>query len=91
MRSAPFVSMEPADRVVSHYFFTAHQAVLRANAAQDDYEANADRLSALFALLAGFEAFLNCYFRILADELDEPRRSRIIAMISTRNGAIVAA
>lgn len=82
------MSMAPADQVVSHYFFAARQAIGRANAADDPYDANAERLSGLFALLSGFEAFLNCYFRILADELGEPRRSKIIALTSDRREAL---
>jgi hypothetical protein len=78
------MSMAPADQVVSHYFFAARQAIARASAADDSYDANAERLNGLFALLSGFEAFLNCYFRILADEFGEPRRSKIIAITSDR-------
>jgi hypothetical protein len=80
--------MAPADQVVSHYFFAARQAIARANATPDTFHANAERLSGLFALLSGFEAFLNCYFRILADELGEPRRSKIITITSDRREAL---
>jgi hypothetical protein len=82
--AGPSMSMSPADQVVSHYFSAARHAMLRAHATGDDYRANAERLSALFALLSGFEAFLNCYFQILAHELGDQQRARIVAITEDR-------
>ncbi|MDR5727575.1 MAG: hypothetical protein RB191_09130 [Terriglobia bacterium] len=82
------MSMAPADQVVSHYFSAARHAARRTNSTADAYAANAERLSALFVLLSGFEAFLNCYFRILADELGDPCRSKIIAIADNRREAL---
>jgi len=82
--NGPSLSMTSADQVVSHYFTAARNALLRADAASDPFLANAEKLSALFVLLSRFEAFLNCYYRSLADELGGPRRAKIVAIVEDR-------
>ncbi|MFN3232993.1 MAG: hypothetical protein ACE363_12670 [Alphaproteobacteria bacterium] len=66
-----------ADVLVAAYFTGADAALIRADQVEDKMRARGERLSALFLLLSGFEAFLNCYFRILAEERSDKRQKLI--------------
>lgn len=86
--SGPSMHLEAADAVVAVYFTAARASHHRAVVCPNEALAAADRLSALFMLLAGFEAFLNCWYRTVAETLEDERREKVIAVTDSERKSL---
>ncbi|MBW7835483.1 MAG: hypothetical protein H3C28_02445 [Sphingomonadales bacterium] len=81
--SAP-LEFEQPETIVAMYFDASLRARKRWRESGDSFFKKEEYITSVFMALAGFEAFLNCYFSVVANELKSRNQEKIIKLCNDR-------